>query len=80
MKNLVDANLVPYYEEVEDICSRALKEAEVERKLETVQNQWAEEILVFDDHKLFGQVLLKVRLIYKLLQYQKQHRRSSQFQ
>lgn len=47
-------------EDVEDLCTAAVKEEAIETKLKAVAEQWAQEIFTFADHKSRGPVVLKV--------------------
>lgn len=60
MKQLIDARITSFYEEIEDLCNKAIKEAEVEQKLESLQKQWENEVLTFDNYKDRGLVVLRV--------------------
>lgn len=54
------ASLAPGREDVEDLCNAAVKEEAIETKLKAVDEQWAQEIFTFADHKSRGPVVLKV--------------------
>jgi hypothetical protein len=48
-------------DEIEELCSAALKEAQIEVKLQALRIAWADEVFTFAEHKLRGLVVLKVR-------------------
>jgi dynein heavy chain len=59
LQHLLDANLLARREDVEDLCTAAVKEEAIETKLKAVAEQWAQEIFTFADHKSRGPVVLK---------------------
>lgn len=48
-------------DEVEELCTAAVKEEVIEGKLKAVGEQWGQEIFTFADHKARGPVVLKAR-------------------
>jgi dynein heavy chain, axonemal len=59
LQHLLDANLLKFGEEVEDVASAAVKEAQIERKLEVLRGDWAVASLSFVEHKNRGAVVIK---------------------
>ena len=47
-------------DEVEDLCTAAVKEEQIEIKLRALGEQWGLEVFTFADHKQRGSVILKV--------------------
>eukprot|EP00698_Gefionella_okellyi_P008566 TRINITY_DN2129_c0_g2_i1.p1 TRINITY_DN2129_c0_g2~~TRINITY_DN2129_c0_g2_i1.p1 ORF type:complete len:4490 (+),score=1324.74 TRINITY_DN2129_c0_g2_i1:457-13926(+) len=58
VKNLLDAKLAKFKEEVEDICVAAGKEAEIEMKLEKIRSEWTVQQLEFQPFKKRGDLML----------------------
>ena len=59
LQHLLDADLLKHREEVEDLASAAVKEKQIERKLDQLRADWAVQNLVFAEHKNRGAVVIK---------------------
>lgn len=60
LQHLLDANLLAKAEEIEEICSSAVKEEAVEKKLSAITARWSSAIFTFANYKTRGLVLLQV--------------------
>ena len=60
LQQLLDAKLLPCAEEIEEICSAAIKEESIETKLAGIKTQWSSAMFTFTDYKTRGQVALQV--------------------
>ncbi|KAJ1555489.1 Dynein heavy chain 8, axonemal, partial [Nowakowskiella sp. JEL0078] len=59
LKNLLEAPLNENREDIEDICTGAVKEADIEIKLKLVVNEWEEKTFVLAGFKTRGNLILK---------------------
>ncbi|TPP55936.1 Dynein axonemal heavy chain 5 [Fasciola gigantica] len=59
LRNIMEAPLLKYKEDIEDICVSAVKERDIEAKLKTVVNDWSAQNLQFSSFKTRGELLLK---------------------
>ncbi|KAG5868053.1 hypothetical protein JTB14_022256 [Gonioctena quinquepunctata] len=59
LRNVMDAPLLKYKDDVEDICISAVKEKDIEAKLKQVIADWAIVELSFSNFKTRGELLLK---------------------
>jgi dynein heavy chain, axonemal len=59
LQHLLDANMLMHHEDIEDIASAAVKEKQIERKLEVLRGEWAIQNLSFVEHKNRGPVIIK---------------------
>ena len=57
--NVLDAGLLEYREEVEDIANSAVKELQIEEKISAISDDWSDEQLTFGHFKARGQITLK---------------------
>ncbi|KAK3879380.1 hypothetical protein Pcinc_016045 [Petrolisthes cinctipes] len=59
LRNIMDTPLLQFKEDIEDICISAVKEKDIEAKLRTVTNEWANHDLTFSTFKNRGELLLR---------------------
>lgn len=59
-QHLLDCDLLKCHEEVEELAAAAVKEEQIEKKLEVLQGDWALQDLAFAEYKTRGPVILKV--------------------
>ncbi|KAJ3055739.1 Dynein heavy chain 5, axonemal [Rhizophlyctis rosea] len=59
LRNLLDAPLVENREDIEDICTAATKEADIEVKLKQVVAEWEEKVFTLAQFKNRGNLILK---------------------
>ncbi|CAH8645141.1 unnamed protein product [Heterobilharzia americana] len=59
LRNIMEAPLLKYKEDIEDICISAVKEKDIEAKLKTVINDWSSQNFQFSQFKTRGELLLK---------------------
>ena len=59
VKNLLDAPLLNHQEDIEDICTAAVKEADIEVKLKATVSDWEDKIFTLGAFKTRGNLVLK---------------------
>ncbi|XP_034335195.2 dynein axonemal heavy chain 5 isoform X1 [Magallana gigas] len=59
LRNLIEAPLLQYKEDIEDVCISAVKEKDIEAKLKQVVNDWSAQDFQFTSFKTRGELLLK---------------------
>ena len=60
LQHLLDANLLPKSEEIEEICNSAVKEEMIETKLNGITAKWSTAVFTFAEYKTRGPVVLQV--------------------
>ncbi|XP_061590629.1 dynein axonemal heavy chain 5-like [Cololabis saira] len=58
LKNIMEAPLLKYKEDIEDVCISAVKECDIQAKLEDVVGDWSSQMLSFSTFRARGELLL----------------------
>ncbi|KAM6900105.1 dynein axonemal heavy chain 5 [Xenentodon cancila] len=58
LRNIMEAPLLKYKEDIEDVCISAVKECDIQAKLEDVVAEWSSQILSFSTFRTRGELLL----------------------
>ncbi|XP_026217964.1 dynein heavy chain 5, axonemal [Anabas testudineus] len=59
LRNIMEAPLLKYKEDLEDVCISAVKERDIEAKLKDVVAEWSSHMLTFATFRTRGELLLK---------------------
>lgn len=59
LKNILDAPLITHHDDVEDICISAMKERDIESKLNNLKAEWNAQTFQFSSFKNRGELLLR---------------------
>lgn len=69
LQHLLDANMLAKAGDIEEVCSAAVKEEAIEKKLLGITARWSRAVFTFTDYKTRGPVVLQVTGSSTLLLY-----------
>jgi dynein heavy chain len=67
LRHILEAPLLEHYEDLEELCSAAVKEADIEVKLKQVVGEWQDRVFVLAGFKTRGNLILKPAAISEII-------------
>jgi hypothetical protein len=68
LSHLLECGLIEHKDEINEICDNAAAEEQLELKMKLIEEEWAEQALIFSKCKNLGTVILSVRETQQLLE------------